>query len=133
MIVAHPNLRPYAEHKLGIALSDNAQFVGRLRENGEIWGVTAFDHFSTYDCEIFMCGEPGFGSRPLIKATFAYPFLQLGKGRVTARVDAADEHTLSIDKRLGFKEEGRLRMALGDRDIIVLGMLRDECRWLDGR
>ena len=130
MILSHPNLRPYAEAKLGIALSDHAQFVGRLKEDGSIWGVTAFDHFSEYDCEIFMCGEPGFGSRPLLKATFAYPFKQLGKKRVTARVDANDEHTLSIDRRIGFKEEGRLRDALGDRDIVVLGMLKDECRWI---
>jgi len=130
VIITSPQLRAYAEAKLEIPFTNAAQFVGRLREDGSIWGVTAFDHFSEFDCEVFMAGDPGFGSRPLLRATFAYPFLQLGKLRVTARVDEADKHTLSIDKRIGFKEEGRLRQALGDRDIIVLGMLKDECRWV---
>lgn len=130
MIVINPNLRPYAERKLDTTLADNAIFIGRLRDNGEIWGVTVLENFRRHNCEVHMAGEPGFGSRRLIQATFRIPFLDMGLPRVTALVDAEDEHTLSIDKRLGFIEEGRLRKGLGDRDIVVLGMLKDECRWL---
>jgi len=130
MIIVSENLRPYLESKLKVALSEHAVFIGRLRPDFTIWGVVGLDSFTQFDCEIFMAGEPGWVSRRLCKAVFAYPFTQLGKTRVTGRVDAADTKTLDIDKRLGFKVEGRLRNALGDRDIIVVGMLRSECRWI---
>ena len=77
-----------------------------------------------------MAGDPGWMNRAFLKASFAYPFRQLGKARVTGRIDALDAKTLDIDKRMGFQIEGRLRNALGDRDIIIVGMLRQECRWI---
>lgn len=131
MIVVSEALRAYLESKLDLKLSPHAQFIGRLYEDGSIWGVVAFDNFTTYDCEIFMAGEPGWMTRRMCKAVFGYPFTQLGKMRVTGRVDAADDKTLEIDRRLGFRVEGRLRHALGDRDIIVIGMLRSECKWIE--
>ena len=130
MIVVSEGLRGYLEAKLKVALSPQAVFIGRLYEDGSIWGVVGFDSFTEYDCEIFMAGEPGWVSRRFCKAVFDYPFTQLGKRRVTGRVDAADTHTLDIDRRFGFRVEGRLRNALGDRDIIVIGMLQSECRWI---
>jgi len=130
MIIVSENLRPYLESKLKVALSEHAVFIGRLYDDGAIWGVIGFDNFTEFDCELFMAGEPGWVSRRFCRAVFGYPFTQLGKMRVTGRVDAADTKTLDIDKRLGFKVEGRLRNALGDRDIIVVGMLRAECRWI---
>ena len=130
MLTTSPNLRAYAEAKLETVLADDAQFLGRLRPDGAIWGVVAFERFTEHNCEMHMAGESGFVSRPFIRAAFHYPFIQLGKARVTGLVDEKNEAALSIDKRLGFKEEGRLRNALGDRDIIVLGMLKHECRWV---
>jgi len=130
MLVSNSNLRPYLESKLNIPFSDNAIFLGRLRDDGSIWGVVGFDNFSEYDCEMFMAGEPGWISKAFMKASFAYPFKQMGLVRVSGRVDALDTKTLDINRRLGFKVEGRLRNALGDRDIIVIGMIKTECRWI---
>ena len=130
MIISSDGFKPYLESKLKTTLSDSAQYLGRLRDDGSIWGVVGFDNFSEYDCEMFMAGEPGWISRTFMKASFAYPFKQLGLSRVTGRVDAHDTKTIDIDKRLGFRVEGRLRNALGDRDIVIVGMLRQECRWI---
>jgi RimJ/RimL family protein N-acetyltransferase len=130
MIVASAGLRPYLEIKLGTKLGHDAQFVGRLRSDGSIWGVVGFNNFSEYDCEMFMAGESGWISRKLMKAAFAYPFNKLGLQRVSGRVESTDTKTLDIDKRLGFKVEGCLRHALGNNDIIIIGMLRSECRWI---
>lgn len=130
MVISSPGLRPYIEAKLGVKLSPAAQFIGSLRQDNSIWGVVAYDTFSNYDCEIFMAGDPGWTNKTLLRAAFDYPFRQLKLARVTGRVDAADERTLNIDLKLGFKVEGRLRNALGDRDIIIVGLLRQECRWI---
>lgn len=37
-----------------------------------------------------------------------------------------------MDKRLGFVQEGVCRKALDGKDVIIFGMLRDECRFLNG-
>ena len=130
MIVTSNGFKPYLEAKLNIPFSDDAIFLGRLRDDGSIWGVVGFDNFSQYDCEMFMAGEAGWISRSFLKASFAYPFKQLNKTRVTGRVDSDDHLALDIDLRFGFRVEGRLRNALGDRDIIIVGMLRQECKWI---
>ena len=130
MIVSSKGLRPYLETKLKTPLSDKAVFLGRLRADGSIWGVVGFDNFSKFDCEMFMAGEPGWVSRTFCKAVFSYPFKQLGLLRVTGRVESTDTKTLDIDKRLGFQVEGCLRNALGENDIIIVGMLRHECKWV---
>jgi RimJ/RimL family protein N-acetyltransferase len=56
--------------------------------------------------------------------------VQLGVQRVTGYVPASNAAALRFDRHLGFVEEGRLREALpGGEDVIVLGMLKRECRW----
>ena len=58
--------------------------------------------------------------------------MQLGCRRVTGYVPAANARARRLDEHLGFVYEGRLREALPDgQDVLVLGMLRRECRWLD--
>ena len=129
VLTTSEGLRPYIETKLSTKLSPDAQFVGRLRPDGSIWGVVAFDDFSEFDCEIFMAGDKGWVSRALIKAAFHYPFNVMNLLRVSAKVDANDTSTISINQRVGFEIEGRLRSALGDRDMLIMGMLRQDYRW----
>jgi hypothetical protein len=51
--------------------------------------------------------------------------------RVTMMVDAADERMEHTCRKLGAVYEGFLRHGLdGDRDALVFGMLREDCRWL---
>ena len=62
---------------------------------------------------------------------FAYPFEQLRCTRVTAPVLAGNLRCLRAVEALGFELEGRLRGA--DRtgqDLLIWGMLAEECRWL---
>ena len=132
MIVSSNALRSYLQERVVTELSPNAVFLGRLRDDGSIWGVVGFDNFSEYDCEMFMGGEPGWMSKRLAQAVFFYPFKQLGLKRVSGRVDSNDKRTLAMDKRIGFQVEGCLRSALGDRDIIIVGMLQHECKWIKG-
>lgn len=129
-IISHPDLRHFAEERLQTTFGPHAQFIGRLRPDGSVWGVVAYDAFTKHDCQMHFAGDKGWVSRQLVRAAFAYPFRQLGLSRVTGLVDERNERVLAMDKKMGFKEEGRVRAALGDRDLILLGMLREECRYL---
>lgn len=70
-------------------------------------------------------------TRDYLRACFRYAFVQLGVRRVTGLVSAKNEAALKFDRALGFKDEGCIRQGADDgSDLLVLGMLRAECRFL---
>jgi hypothetical protein len=76
------------------------------------------------------------GKRWLCKAFlgegFRYPFEQLGCRRVTGLVPGKNKAAQSFDEHLGFTQEGCARKILPDGDdLIIYGMLREECRFLN--
>lgn len=71
-------------------------------------------------------------NRQFLYAAFDYPFNQLKVDRVTGCVPDSNEAAKRFDEHLGFKREGLLRRASQDgTDLIVYGMLREECRFLE--
>lgn len=62
---------------------------------------------------------------------FDYPFNQLKMGKLAGTIPSTDVKLLEFNKRLGFKEECRIKGAYTDGDLIVMTMTRNECRWLD--
>ena len=73
---------------------------------------------------------PGWVNRDLLWATFSYPFEQLGVKKVIGQVPASNKAALEFDTNLGFKIETIVKDVFVDDDLVVLGMYRDECRWL---
>lgn len=71
-------------------------------------------------------------SRAFLRAAFDYPFTQLRVERVTGLVPDSNESSKRFTEHLGFKREGLMRKGSDDgSDLIVFGMLRDECRHLE--
>jgi RimJ/RimL family protein N-acetyltransferase len=69
-----------------------------------------------------------------LSACFRYPFIQEGCTRITGLVRADNYHAQKFDEHLGFKREGQLRAACADgTDLIVYGMLKSECRFIEGK
>ncbi|MBU9261971.1 GNAT family N-acetyltransferase [Burkholderia multivorans] len=67
-------------------------------------------------------------------ACFRYPFIQLGCNRITGLVRADNIEAQRFDEHMGFKREGQLRAACTDgMDLIVYGMLKSECRFIEGK
>jgi RimJ/RimL family protein N-acetyltransferase len=102
------------------------------RENSELRAVVLYDSFSKCDCNIHIASDEktGWLSRAFLIAAFMHPFVQWDLRRVTGLVPAKNKKALRFDLHLGFKQEGYLRNALPDDDIIVLGMLREECKYI---
>ena len=75
--------------------------------------------------------KPRWLNREFLKAAFAYPFLQLGCDRVTGLVRTDNTAAQRFDEHLGFVKEGVIRRGDDDGcDLILYGMLHEECRWL---
>lgn len=77
--------------------------------------------------------DPRWLNKTMLRAVFSYPFLQLGCNRITTRVRADNSHSIRITERLGLIREGTMRQALDGVDVHVYGMLKNECRWINGQ
>lgn len=74
--------------------------------------------------------KPELLNRRMVIAAFQYPFITCHCEAVLALVDSTNTPALDFDTRLGFKEIARIPNGGGDGDLVVLQMLRSECRWL---
>lgn len=121
----------WAEGVIGCSFRPDAQAIG-CESNGDVVCVAVFDGFSECDCNIHIAsnGSQSWLTRKFLCAAFAYPFVQLGLRRVTGLVPASNKKALKFDYHLGFVFEGRCRNALPNDDIIILGMLREECPFI---
>jgi len=105
--------------------------IASLSPDGDILGVAVFSRFMEHNCELSAASvSPHFLTRQFLDVLFHYAFITAGKRRITAVIEDGNIYALKMDKRLGFIEEGRLKCWYGEKDGIILRMLRDECRWL---
>ena len=121
----------WASRIIGFSPRPDAKAVG-WQEHGVLRAVTMWDGFSECDCNIHIASD-GTGHwlrRPFLRMSFYHPFMQWGHRRVTGMVPAKNHAALRFDLHLGFKQEGIVRHALPDDDVIILGLLREDCRWI---
>lgn len=105
---------------IGLALSDN------------LIASVLYTRYRYADIEIHIHStDKRWCTRRTLRYIFTYPFLQLGCRRVSAVTDPANTAVCHFLKRIGFIEEGRKRQALPNgNDELMLGMLREECKWV---
>lgn len=119
------------EHSgLVVANRDWYQALG-VERDGELIAAVVYTLMTECDISMHVAAMPGkrWLSRAFLELAFQYPFTQLGLRRVSAFVPSTNAAALNLNKHLGFVEEGRMRDAVTDGDVIVLGMLKKECRW----
>lgn len=107
-----------------------------LEKDGELVAGVIFTNYTRAAILMHVASDgsrswmtPGF-----LAASFRYPFIQLGCRRVTGLVRADNTPAQHFDEHLGFRREGILREGTTDGcDLIVYGMLKSECRFLEER
>ena len=124
-------LLPWAQERIGVSFRSDAYTIG-LEKDGELVAVVVYDTFSEVDCCTHIASD---GTRPwmnksLLLAAFAYPFIQLKLRRVTGMVPAKNTQALAFDEHIGFVREGYHPKALPDDDLVSLGLLRENCRFI---
>ncbi len=124
-------LLPWAQERIGVAFRRDAYTLG-LEKGGELVAVVVYDGFSEFDCNMHIAsdGTAAWMNKSLLVSAFAYPFIQLKLNRVTGLVPSKNEAALKFDEHLGFEREGLHRKACGDDDLISLGMLKENCRFI---
>jgi len=95
--------------------------------------IVCFYNYTSDDIELAIVGNRGWANRKFITQVFCYTYYQLECRRCTVRVAASNLKSLKLVTKLGFKAEGVLREALNGEDCIILGMLKNECKWIRGK
>lgn len=124
-------LLPWAQERIGVIFRRDAYSLG-LEKDGELVAVVVYDNFSQWDCNMHIAsdGTASWMNKSLLVSAFSYPFIQLKLNRVTGMVPAKNRTALKFDEHLGFVREGVHLKACGDDDLISLGMLRENCRFI---
>ena len=102
-------------------------------EDGKIIAGVVYNLYNGPSICMHVAAEPGklWLRREFLFRFFAYPFIQLGCNRVTGLVRVDNIEARRFDEHLGFVQEGVIRKGASDgTDIILYGMLKEECRWL---
>lgn len=74
--------------------------------------------------------RPELVSPRIVRETFEFPFLHCGCEALLAFVDSSNDAALRFDRKLGFVDVATIPNGGPDADLIVLRMMRADCRWL---
>ena len=107
-----------------------------LEEDGNLIAGVVYNLYNGPSICMHVAAVPGkrWMTRDFLYRAFAYPFIQLGCRRVTGLVRVDNIEARRFDEHLGFVQEGVIRRGASDgTDMILYGMLKEECRWLGVR
>lgn len=105
-----------------------------VEENGELIAGVVYNMYTGPSISMHVAAVPGkrWLTRDTLFRFFAYPFVQLECRRVTGLVREDNLVAQQFDEHVGFVREGLIRGACDDgQNMILYGMLREECRWLE--
>ena len=126
----------WAAERCGVtAWSNDSQAVAVVDvAEKRLAAVIVFNLFVGSQCCVHIAtdGSRRWASRTVLRALFEYPFIVQDLTRLTAFVAVENTASLKLVKKLGFKHEGVQRGAGAfGGNLVMSGMLRHECKWLD--
>jgi RimJ/RimL family protein N-acetyltransferase len=107
-----------------------------LEKDGELVAGVLYECYTGISVHTHIASD---GSRhwltpAYLSSIFRYPFLQIRCSRITANVRADNCDSRRFVQHLGFMQEGIMREGCADgSDLIIYGMLKRECRFLEGK
>lgn len=130
-------LAAYLASKLGTtpqALVGQMPFeAGEVVRNGQPIGAVLYTNYRKTSIEFSAAGEPGWMTRATIRQMFAYPFEQLEVITLLALISRINSTARTIAKDLGFIEFCVIPGECRQEDVMLYGMSRDKCAWVQGR
>ena len=98
--------------------------------DGEIRGAVVYTNYSGANVFATIAMTAPM-SKKFLFSIFHAPFLQFCCNHITCCIEESNRKSVNLCTRLGFTLEGRLReSAIDGEDVLIMGMLKSECKWL---
>jgi RimJ/RimL family protein N-acetyltransferase len=97
---------------------------------GHACGAAVLNDYADRNIELTCVGRGAF-SRDVCRELARVAFNVNGCERITIRTGRKNVALVGMALRWGWRVEGILRRWYGDDDAVVMGMLREECRFLE--
>jgi len=125
-----PDALAFAERALDLKFPGGTTWVASRFDDGELAGVFIFTPMHKGDSSLHVAkAAPGWLTDAFLRACFSHAFLTLGCTRLGGTVLTTNYPSLSIAKRMGFRELCTLRgYTIGD--LVLFEMLKGECKWV---
>ncbi len=109
----------------------NSHVISRT-ENGKLLGGVFYESCTG---PMIFAHQASFSKhwlcRDLLWVMFHYPFVQLGCNKICGTIPSSNADLLQFNLKLGFTIETSVKGAYPDGDMLIMSMLRNECRWLN--
>ena len=104
-----------------------------LEKNGELIGGVVFNEYNGVNINIHVASDMSrrWLTKEFLWFIFYYAFEQAKVNRITALIGEGNTHALEFNQRVGFTYETRVKGADPTGDMLILGMFKEQCKWLD--
>ena len=121
--------------EVGVQPCGDLQALFWVGEQDKIEWVVGYTAFIGKTCQMHMVNlKGGYTPKQLLKASFDYPFNQLGIEKAFGIVNSTNVKAMEYDQKLGFKEAVRFAGMHDDGgDLVVFEMDKADCRWIRER
>ena len=121
--------------EVGVQPCGDLQALFWVGEQEKIEWVIGYTAFIGKTCQMHMVNlKGGYTPKQLLKASFDYPFNQLGIEKAFGIVNSNNVKAMEYDQKLGFKEAVRFAGMHDDGgDLVVFEMDKADCRWIRER
>jgi hypothetical protein len=118
--------------EVGVQPCGDLQALFWVDEQDKIEWVIGYTAFIGKTCQMHMVNlKGGYTPKQLLKASFDYPFNQLGIEKAFGIVNSNNVKAIQYDQKLGFKEAVRFAGMHDDGgDLVVFEMDKSDCRWI---
>lgn len=110
----------------------DTQGIVAYDENGNIQAVTVMDSWTDNACQVhFAIDKPLVIKHGFLNECFRHVFITCKRKRVFGLIPSDNDRAHKLDLHIGFTEVARIPHGYSEEvDYIVVGMPKDECRWL---
>jgi RimJ/RimL family protein N-acetyltransferase len=105
--------------------------IGRYKD-GEIICAVGYDGFNGASCQMHVSGTGNWINKEILRAAFDYPFNTCGLNMVLGLIPSGNTEAIRLNKHLGFAILHRIGGAHPDGELIIMGMYKSQCRWING-
>lgn len=107
------------------------QCIARVSDAGELLGGVCYTAHTGASCQMHQWGStPKWINVDMLWVAFHYPFVQLDYRTVLGLCRAKNTTTIKENLKHGFTEVACIKYVYPGDDLVVMQLLKEDCRWL---